>query len=140
MDGTIANLYAVEGWLPKLRAFDASPYIEAKPMLNMAIFARLLHKAQRLGYRIGIISWAGIGADEKYLKSVINAKVEWLETHLPSVKFDEIKITYYGVSKSQTVEYAKESILFDDNAEVRAEWVGVSYTEQEILAILRELK
>ena len=25
MDGTIANLYAVENWLPKLRAFDPDP-------------------------------------------------------------------------------------------------------------------
>ena len=25
MDGTIANLYAVDGWLPKLRAFDPTP-------------------------------------------------------------------------------------------------------------------
>lgn len=25
MDGTIANLYAVEGWLPMLRAYDPTP-------------------------------------------------------------------------------------------------------------------
>ena len=30
MDGTIANLYAVENWLPKLRNKDESPYAEAK--------------------------------------------------------------------------------------------------------------
>ena len=26
MDGTIADLYAVENWLPMLRAFDPTPY------------------------------------------------------------------------------------------------------------------
>ena len=51
MDGTIANLYAVEGWLPMLRANDPTPYIEAEPMLNMSALARLLHKAQGLDMR-----------------------------------------------------------------------------------------
>ena len=32
MDGTIANLYGVENWLPKLRAHDASPYADAEVM------------------------------------------------------------------------------------------------------------
>ena len=57
MDGTIANLYAVEGWLPMLRASDPTPYRQAEPMWNMSSLARLLHKAQRLGYEVGIISW-----------------------------------------------------------------------------------
>ena len=34
MDGTIADLYNVENWLPKLRAEDASPYIEAEIMVD----------------------------------------------------------------------------------------------------------
>ena len=32
MDGTIANLYNVEGWESKLRAEDASPYADASPL------------------------------------------------------------------------------------------------------------
>ena len=36
MDGTIANLYGVEGWLPMLRAEDPTPYAEAKVMWNMS--------------------------------------------------------------------------------------------------------
>ena len=44
MDGTIANLYAVENWLPKLRAEDASPYMEAEVMWNMSQLARLMNK------------------------------------------------------------------------------------------------
>ena len=57
MDGTIANLYAVENWLNMLRAYDPTPYAQAEPMLNMSAFARLLHKAQRLGYEIVVLSW-----------------------------------------------------------------------------------
>lgn len=32
MDGTIANLYGVDNWLPRLRSEDATPYEEACPM------------------------------------------------------------------------------------------------------------
>ena len=57
LDGTLADLYAVDNWLNMLRAYDPTPYTQAEPMLNMSAFARLLHKAQRLGYEIVIISW-----------------------------------------------------------------------------------
>ena len=36
MDNTIAALYDVPNWLPKLRAYDPSPYAEAKAMWNMS--------------------------------------------------------------------------------------------------------
>ena len=32
MDGTIADLYGVENWLPMLRAYDPTPYRTAKPI------------------------------------------------------------------------------------------------------------
>ena len=56
MDGTIANLYAVENWLPKLRAFDPDPYRHAEPLVRMATLARLLNNRQRKGYEICIVS------------------------------------------------------------------------------------
>ena len=36
MDGTIANLYAVENWLDFLKAEEITPYKEAKQMVNMS--------------------------------------------------------------------------------------------------------
>ena len=36
MDGTIADLYSVEGWLPMLRAHNATPYTQAKTLVNMS--------------------------------------------------------------------------------------------------------
>ena len=96
MDGTIANLYAVENWLPKLRNEDASPYLEAAPLLHLATLARLLHKAQSNGHKIGIVSWLSKNATATYDKAVTNAKLEWLATHLKSVEFDEIKIAKSG--------------------------------------------
>ena len=56
MDGTIADLYGVKNWLPRLRDEDAAPYLEAKPMCNMVILSELLIEAKAQGYGIGIIT------------------------------------------------------------------------------------
>ena len=92
MDGTIANLYAVENWLPKLRNEDASPYTDATPLLKMNVLARLLNKAQRNGHKLGIVSWTSKGGTKEYNEKVAKAKMKWLSTHLASVHFDEIHI------------------------------------------------
>ena len=44
MDGTIANLYGVDNWLDKLIAEDATPYAEAKPLLNMSQLAKEMNR------------------------------------------------------------------------------------------------
>ena len=54
MDGTLANLYSVNGWLDKLRQYDTSPYAEAQVMLNMQALAHRLNALQRAGYTIGV--------------------------------------------------------------------------------------
>ena len=137
MDGTIADLYAVENWLPKLRASDASPYEEAEVMLNMSVLARYLNKLQKLGYEIGIISWTSKGGTEKYNRAVEVAKLNWLHDHLKSVSFDEIYIVDYGTPKQ---DFADETdILFDDNENIRNEWTGQAYEPSEILSILSGL-
>lgn len=137
MDGTIADLYAVENWLPKLRASDASPYEEAEVMLNMSILARYLNKLQKLGYQIGIISWTSKGGTEWYNRAVEVAKLNWLHEHLRSVSFDEIYIVEYGTPKQ---DFADETdILFDDNEEIRNDWTGKAYEPSEILSILSGL-
>ena len=71
MDGTIANLFAVENWLPKLRNEDASPYTDATPLVRLCTLARLLNKAQRNGHKIGIVSWLAKNSTAEY-----DAKVE----------------------------------------------------------------
>ena len=137
MDGTIANLYGVENWLPKLRASDASPYEEAGVMLNMSILARYLNKLQKLGYEIGIISWTSKGGTEKYNRAVEIAKLNWLHDHLKSVSFDEIYIVDYGTPKQDFAD--EDDILFDDNEEIRNDWTGEAYEPSEILSILSGL-
>ena len=136
MDGTIANLYAVEGWLDMLRAYDPTPYTQAEPMVNMSALARLLHKAQRLGYEICIISWLSKEPTVEYDKAVIQAKVEWLQNHLPSVEWNEIHIVSYGTPKSQ---FGCGGVLFDDEERNRIEWGEGAYEPKDIMEFLREL-
>lgn len=136
MDGTIANLYAVENWLNMLRAYDPTPYAQAEPMLNMSALARLLHKAQKLGYKIVIISWLSKEPTVEYDKAVAQAKMQWLQNHLPSVEWDEIHIVAYGTPKHELCS----GVLFDDEAHNREMWGEGAYEPSEILEFLRGLE
>lgn len=138
MDGTIANLYAVDNWLGKLRSYDPSPYAEAEVMLNMSLLARYLNKLQKLGYWIGIISWASKDSTKEYDEAVADTKRKWLATHLASVAFDFTLITAYGVPKELWMN-TTDDILFDDNEEIRGEWDGEAHEPNEILSVLKEL-
>lgn len=142
LDGTLANLYAVENWLERLRQYDATPYRNAKPMLNMQTLARLLNKKQREGYIIGVVSWLSKEPEPAYDERVARAKIEWLKEHLHSVHFDEIHIIAYGVAKS-TVVTDKDGILFDDELNNRNEWAaagsGLAYDVTNIIEILKGL-
>ena len=71
MDGTIADLYGVENWLPMIRAYDATPYREAKPLLNLSALARQLNAAQRKGAKLVIISWASKDPDPGFFDDVL---------------------------------------------------------------------
>lgn len=138
MDGTIANLYGVEDWLPKLRAYDPSPYADALPLIRFSVLARMLNRLQRNGYTLGIISWLSKDPDPTYGEAVTVAKLEWLAKHLPSVKWDEIHIVAYGTPKQTLAEYP-DGILFDDEAQNREKWLGIAFDETDIIEILKGL-
>lgn len=138
MDGTIADLYAVDNWLPKLRAEDASPYTEAEVMHNMSLLARYLNKLQKLGYQIGIITWLAKDSTTEYEEAVRLAKAEWLHEHLASVTFNEIYMVSYGCPKTNFMD-TENDILFDDNNGIREAWTGEAYEPHEILSVLKEL-
>ena len=138
MDGTIANLYGVENWLDYLVASDPYPYKAAKPMVNMSRLARLLNRLQAEGYHIGVVTWLCRGSDENYDNAVTLAKARWLDRHLPSVHWNEVKIVPYGTPKQEVVDVAG-GILFDDEAPNRANWIGTAYDVENILEILKGL-
>ena len=136
LDGTIADLYGVEGWLADLEAHRTRPYDEAKVMHNMNSLAKAIHKAQKSGIKVGVISWLSKTATEDYNKAVTKAKIKWLKKHLKSVNFDEVHIVPYGTPKS-TVAIC-EGILFDDEERNRLEWTkGKAYPPEKIFEILK---
>lgn len=138
MDGTIANLYGVEGWLDCLIAEDVKPYREAKVLLNMNTLARLLNKAQRKGHEIVIISWTSKNGSAEYNKAVEEVKRAWLRKHLASVKFDEIHVVKYGTNKANFAN-SENDILFDDEENNRKAWTGKAYDVNNILEVLKAI-
>ena len=138
MDGTLGNLYAVEGWLEALRANDPAPYMMAEPMHDFRHLARLLNSLQSSGYKIGIVSWLSKESNKEYDEAVRRAKRRWLAKHLSSVDWDEIHIVKYGTPK-QFVVKDREGILFDDEERNRDAWWGEAFTPDEIFRVLKSL-
>ena len=138
MDGTIADLYGVEGWLNDLESENERPYATAKPLIRMSALARVLNRLQKEGYTIGIVSWLSKGGSDDYNEKVAYAKQKWLKQHLASVNFDEINIVKYGTPKSTAVNI-QGGILFDDEEKNRAEWNGTAFDVDNIIEILKAL-
>lgn len=137
-DGTFVDLYGVENWLDYLINSNPYPYMVARPLVNLSHMARLIHKAQKEGYKVGIISWLSKSGSEEYDRLVTTAKNGWLKKHLPSVTFDEIHIVKYGTSKASL----GKGILFDDEEKNRKEWEeksGEAYDVTDMLLTLRNI-
>lgn len=131
-DGTWIDLYGVENWLDYLRSENPYPYINAKPMVQLATFARVIHQLQAKGIKVGIISWLSKNGSENYNSVVAQAKKDYLRKHLPSVTFDEVHILKYGTPKSSCISET-QAILFDDEKRNRDEWQGVAAFDEHNL-------
>lgn len=133
MDGTIADLYGVDGWLNDLINGDTRPYDIAKPLVNMSALARRLNALQRKGYIINIISWTSKSGTAEYNERVRVAKLKWLAKHLKSVKFNNLYIVPYGTPKHEI----SSGILFDDEQPNREKWGVGAYGADNILGVLK---
>ena len=136
MDGTIADLYGVAGWLDNLIARNTRPYEIARGIGNLALIARLLHQAQKNGHEIGVISWTAKNAPAEYNARVATAKREWLARHLASVKWDAVKVVEYGTNKKTA---CGAGILFDDEKPNRDTWGAGAHEPREIVEVLKAL-
>jgi hypothetical protein len=137
MDGTMADLYGVENWLPMLRASDPTPYTIAKPLVRMATLARLLNNRQRNGYRIAVISALSKESTAEYDAAVMEAKRAWLAKHLASVHFDEIRFVPYTYRKNDANQ--GEDILFDDEERHLTAWTGIAINAKNLLEGLKAI-
>ena len=140
MDGTIADLYGVDGWLEDLRAEKTRPYEEAKPLYDMDELTNVLTRLQTLGWLVCVTTWLAKDATKEYNKAVTKAKKEWLTRY--NFPYDEIHCVKYGTTKANcTRNKADFQILFDDNKKVRDGWtLGTTVNaEYDIMKFLKAL-
>jgi hypothetical protein len=121
MDGTIADLYGVDGWLEMLRNEDATPYRVARPLYDMRVLTAMLTILQAKGWRVVVTTWLAKGSSKKYDALVREAKLEWLDKM--NFPYDEIHLVKYGTTKANcTRHHGGFQILIDDNDKVRNGW------------------
>lgn len=123
MDGTIADLYGVDGWLESLQAENPMPYVVAHPMWDMERLASVLNKLIDQGWEVRVISWLAKDASLEYNEAVRAAKIWWLNFH--HFPYQKAHLVAYGATKANAIRNAAEkgsAILIDDNAKVRKGW------------------
>ena len=124
MDGTIADLYGVEGWLEKLRAENPLPYEIAKPMWDMERLVNVIRGLQAIGIEQRIVSWLSMDSSEEYKTETRRAKREWLEQF--DFPYDHFHGVQFGATKADSVRKFladdETAILIDDSARVRKGW------------------
>ena len=144
MDGTIANLYGVQGWLEMLREENARPYEVAEPMWNMVELNKVLGELQNQGVEIRVITWLSMNSSEDYKEKTRQAKLQWLENQ--GFPFNNFHGVAYGTTKANAIrkylELGEQAILIDDNAKVRQGWnmgATIDPTTENIIDIHKAL-
>ena len=117
---------------------DTTPYEECGVLVDIEESRKVLDDYINAGVTIGIISWGAMGGSREYCKRTRKAKIAWCEKYFPNV-FTEYHVVKYGTPKHH-VRKIKDSILVDDNAEVRQAWRGETIdATKDIIELLREL-
>lgn len=144
MDGTIANLYGIQGWKDHLNNENPLPYTNARPMWNMKKLNRILFKLQSRGIEIRIVTWLSKDSTEQFKETTRKAKIEWLKKY--RFPYDHFHGVQYGTTKADCVrKYLKENesaILIDDNDRVRLGWTlgeTINPTTTNIIKALKKI-
>lgn len=125
MDGTIANLYGIENWLPRLKSNDESIFLECAPIISEK---ELLNHFPTDKYEISILSMTPLGASAEYCKNVENQKNLWLDKFFPSLK----KRIYKPYGHNKNLKNSASAILVDDSEPIRNSWKGIALNPVEI--------
>ena len=139
MDGTIADLYGVDNWLPMLKAEDTTPYDVAEPLFNMEMLTDLLNILKDMGWIIAVTTWGAKGGTAEYNARTMNVKKAWLNRY--NFPYDEFHGVKYGTTKANcTRNKAEFQVLIDDSEEIRKGWtLGKAVDPSELLKTLTDL-
>ena len=121
MDGTIADLYNVEGWLEDLRAENVRPYDIAEPIYDMDVLNEILNILKDMGWKIIVTTWLAQNSTKAYKEEVARVKKGWLDRY--NFPYDKVHAVKYGTTKANcTRSLGGFQILVDDNEKVRRGW------------------
>ena len=140
MDGTIADLYGVDGWLDDLIAKNERPYAEARPLYDMDTLTFALDVLKSLGWKIAVTSWLAKNSTDEYDNKVRKVKKAWLDRF--GFPYDILNIVPYGTDKSSvTARYGGCQILLDDEEKNLKDWKnGLTIdAKRDILKMLFEM-
>lgn len=139
MDGSIADLYGVPGWLAYLREYSTVPFMIAEPMWDMRTLRSLLLRLRDQGWEIRVITWLSKESTPAYDRAVREAKRMWLTRYeFPVDHFHGIR---YGATKADSVRGLTDyAILIDDNVKVRQGWSLGATIDPTMCNLLAELE
>lgn len=137
MDGTLADLYGVDGWLDEASAGSTRPYDVAKPMFDERKMRDTVDALHARGWHVGIITWLFHGSTPEYASAVTASKLEWCRKHFPDA--DEVKIVPYGVPKQRAVDVQSNAILVDDEKRNIDAWVDGGHNRHGVSARNHEM-
>lgn len=140
MDGTIADLYGVKGWLDDLINENPRPYEIAMPLYDMLTLNDILKTLKADGWQIVVTTWLSKGSTAEYDKKVRKAKLDWLKAN--NFPYDEIHLVKYGTTKANcTRKKGGYQILIDDNEKIRQGWTlgDTMNANENILPLLAQL-
>lgn len=125
MDGTIADLYGIEGWLDRLHNEDKTIFLECAPLISEK---ELLNRFPAEQYEIKILSMTPLGATDEYCANVAEQKSAWLDRYFPTLT----KRIYKKYGHNKNLKGSASAILVDDSAPIRATFRGTAINPAEI--------
>jgi len=124
MDGTIADLYNVEGWLADILSEQEGLFDNLFPLVDEEQFGNLCEALESQGHTFGIITWLPNGCSAKYAEIVREEKYQWARRFFGTyIQYFTFVALPYGTPKQKAlIHRSQKAVLFDDNHEVIELW------------------
>jgi hypothetical protein len=141
MDGTIADLYNFPNWLSYFENEKEGIFSQLSPMIDAKRLNDAIAKAKAKGHKFGVITWLPKNSTAQYRLKCSLEKIDWIKKNVPELK-DNIMTCEYGTSKADVAHANSRTIIFDDDENVRKDWIktkGQAYEPSQILEVLEGL-
>lgn len=138
LDGTVYDLYGMENWLAGCRTGIRGTFTDGNDLVDMKEVAKLCKKLQKKGNLVNIITWTPNTNDKRAIAVAELDKIKWIVKKMDYV--NQTRLMNFGVTKTMYMKKDYVNILFDDNADNRAEWIekgGIAYDEKNIIEVLK---